>query len=370
MARPSLWLRCETKQFERRTALTPDSAKKLVEAGFHVYVERDKQRIFKDAEYESVGCNLVDHSSWTTAPNSIPILGLKELPESALPLTHDHIHFGHCYKKQSGWSQHLARFYNGGGTLYDLEYLTDGQGRRVAAFGFHAGFAGAAVGALVFASRRSNEGAVDAGELAPFESEEALVNEAKGRLGEKIRDVNVLVIGALGRCGRGAVDLFRRVGVNEENIKKWDMAETAQGGPFQEILDVDIFVNCIYLNLKIPPFTTNQFIAGAGQNRRLSVIVDVSCDTTNPFNPLPIYNISTTFAKPTVLVDVGDGNPPLHVVSIDQLPSLVPREASHQFSTDLLPSLLELPSRRKSVVWLNAEKVFRENIQLAVEIEG
>lgn len=165
------------------------------------------------------------------------------------------------------------------------------------------------------------------------------------------------------------------------------MAETAQGGPFQEILDVDIFVNCIYLNLKIPPFTTNQFIAGAGQNRRLSVIVDVSCDTTNPFNPLPIYNISTTFAKPTVLVDVGyeslhcppeqsielpfsDGNPPLHVVSIDQLPSLVPREASHQFSTDLLPSLLELPSRRKSVVWLNAEKVFRENIQLAVEIEG
>lgn len=52
MARPYLWLRCETKQFERRTALTPDSAKKLVEAGFHVYVERDKQRIFKDAEYE------------------------------------------------------------------------------------------------------------------------------------------------------------------------------------------------------------------------------------------------------------------------------------------------------------------------------
>lgn len=49
---PSLWLRCEKKQYERRTALTPASAQSLIEAGFEVFVERDDQRIFKDAEYE------------------------------------------------------------------------------------------------------------------------------------------------------------------------------------------------------------------------------------------------------------------------------------------------------------------------------
>lgn len=87
-----------------------------------------------------------------------------------------------------------------------------------------------------------------------------------------------------------------------EDILKWDMAETAKGGPFEEILDVDIFVNSIYLSSKIPPFITYETIAKAGKNRRLSVVVDVSCDTTNPFNPIPIYTINTTFDRPTVRV--------------------------------------------------------------------
>jgi saccharopine dehydrogenase (NAD+, L-lysine-forming) len=83
------------------------------------------------------------------------------------------------------------------------------------------------------------------------------------------------------------------------------MDETAKGSPFSEILDVDIFVNCININSRIPPFMTRDQVIVAGKNRRLAVVVDVSCDTTNPFNPIPIYNINTTFSEPTVLVDVG-----------------------------------------------------------------
>jgi len=83
------------------------------------------------------------------------------------------------------------------------------------------------------------------------------------------------------------------------------MAETAKGGPFQEILDVDVFVNCIYLSSKIPSFVDHESISKAGPQRRLSVVVDVSCDTTNPNNPIPIYSINTTFSEPTVPVDVG-----------------------------------------------------------------
>lgn len=83
------------------------------------------------------------------------------------------------------------------------------------------------------------------------------------------------------------------------------MAETAKGGPFPEILDVDIFVNCIYLSSQIPSFVTKETVIAAGKSRRLSVIVDVSCDTTNPFNPIPVYSINTTFSEPTVPVDIG-----------------------------------------------------------------
>jgi hypothetical protein len=68
---------------------------------------------------------------------------------------------------------------------------------------------------------------------------------------------------------------------------------------------VDIFVNCIYLSSKIPSFLTHEQIAAAGASRRLTVIVDVSCDTTNPNNPIPVYDINTTFDKPTVPVNVG-----------------------------------------------------------------
>ena len=90
-----------------------------------------------------------------------------------------------------------------------------------------------------------------------------------------------------------------------DDILKWDLAETAKGGPFQEILDVDIFVNCIYLSSPIPHFLTYDQLHQAGPSRRLSVIVDVSCDTTNPHNPIPIYNINTTFSHPTVPVETG-----------------------------------------------------------------
>lgn len=56
MPAPSFWLRCETKQFERRAALTPTTAKKLIDSGFEILVERDDQRIFDDAEYEAYVC--------------------------------------------------------------------------------------------------------------------------------------------------------------------------------------------------------------------------------------------------------------------------------------------------------------------------
>jgi hypothetical protein len=50
---PALWLRCETKQFEKRAALTPTTAKKLLDAGFQITVEEDPERIFNINEYKA-----------------------------------------------------------------------------------------------------------------------------------------------------------------------------------------------------------------------------------------------------------------------------------------------------------------------------
>ena len=52
-SKPQFWLRCEKKPFEKRAALTPTTAKQLIDQGFEIFVERDEQRIFDDKEYET-----------------------------------------------------------------------------------------------------------------------------------------------------------------------------------------------------------------------------------------------------------------------------------------------------------------------------
>lgn len=168
------------------------------------------------------------------------------------------------------------------------------------------------------------------------------------------------MLGALGRCGSGAVDLLEKVGCTD--VRRWDLPETRdRDGPYPEIVESDVFVNCIYLSEPIPPFVDLDSLASP--RRRLSVVCDVSCDTTNPHNPIPIYGASTTFDRPTVEVPVAGGGPRLSVIAIDHLPSALPRESSEAFSSALLPSLMALRDRATAPVWQRAERLFREKCQ-------
>jgi hypothetical protein len=54
------------------------------------------------------------------------------------------------------------------------------------------------------------------------------------------------------------------------NVLKWDLAETAAGRPFKEIVESDMFVNCIYLSSKIPNFVDMKSLETP--DRKLSVI--------------------------------------------------------------------------------------------------
>ncbi|EXJ85870.1 saccharopine dehydrogenase [NAD+, L-lysine-forming] [Capronia coronata CBS 617.96] len=359
----TLHLRAESKPLEHRSALTPATTKALLDAGYKVNVERSTERIFDDSEFEAVGATLVPEGSWVDAPADHIIVGLKELPEEKFPLKHTHVQFAHCYKGQAGWQDVLSRFPRGGGTLLDLEFLTDDSGRRVAAFGYHAGYAGAALAVMAWAYQLKNPSAKTMPGVSSYANESLLLDDVRSQIaeGEKIagRKPTVLVIGALGRCGRGAVDLCKQVGIPDEQIIKWDMAETAKGGPFSEIVESDIFVNCIYLSEPIAPFLNKESLSSP--KRKLSVVCDVSCDTTNPHNPVPIYTENSTFTNPTLPVP-GYDNPPLSVISIDHLPSLLPREASEAFSQALLPSLLSLKDRKTTRVWQQAEELFNSKV--------
>ncbi len=333
-----VWLRAETKENEHRTPLTPDDARSLRQHGIDVAVEQSTQRIFPDREYADAGCRLVAAGSWADAPEHAFILAIKELPADTAPLRHRHIYFGHAYKGQPGGVELLQRFVSGGGTLLDIEFLTDEAGRRLSAFGFWAGFAGAALGLDQWLLRQASNG----GKLArqkPYDNQQLLVQHLRVRMDEHLANgrqpPRPVVVGALGRCGRGAVSLFDSVALP---VERWDVEETAPGGPFPALLEHDLLVNSVLVSGEIPPFLTAREIGRT--NRRLSVIADVSCDPGNPGNPLPIYDRVTTFEDPVLRVI--DAVNPLDIIAVDHLPSLLPRESSIDFSGQLTPWIARL----------------------------
>lgn len=378
-ATPHLWLRAETKKNERRTALVPDDAAYLRTRGFRVTVESSSGRIFADDDYRRLGCEIVEAGTWTQAPRDAWILGLKELPEGSSLLTHRHIYFGHAFKKQAGAARLLERFGRGGGEIWDLEFLADEQGRRLAAFGHWAGYAGAALALDLWMARVLGENptrfstqdgwkAQTLSALLAARLPQALAatqwSEHSSWKANERGPLQVLVLGALGRSGRGAIELLQASGLGPQQIVKWDLAETQGRTDFSEIAACDIVVNCILLRGAMAPFLRTADLAAP--TRRLRVLGDVSCDPTSPFNPFPFANRTTDFENPSYRV--AESPVPLDVISVDHLPSLLPRESSVDFSRQLTPWLDQLTSREFETPWTRARGLYRYALETEIHL--
>jgi len=346
-----LWVRAEQRPNEERVGLTPEGCAKLIAAGIRVTVEDSHVRAIPIDGYRRAGADIAAQNSWPDAPADAIIFGLKELPEDGTALPHRHIMFGHAFKGQPAGRELLRRFKAGGGTLYDLEYLVDKQGRRVAAFGYWAGFAGAAVSLKCWLAQQRG------GLCAPvgvYAGRDALVAE----LTEEMRSIEedrprAIVIGALGRVGTGASDLCEAMGMQ---VTRWDMAETASGGPFPQIMAHEIFLNCILARPGTPVFVP---ASAPTDPRTLTVIGDIACDPTSDFSPIKVYDRTTTWSEPALRVHDA---PPLDVMAIDNLPSMLPVESSQDYAAQLLPTLLEL-NHLETGVWGRAKDTFLTHLE-------
>ena len=261
-----LWIRAEQRTNEDRVSITPQGAASLLAKGIHVTIENSKTRAIDIEEYRQAGCVIAAENSWPDAPKDAIIVGLKELPEDDMPLHHRHIMFGHAFKGQHSGRALLRRFKAGGGQLYDLEYLVDEMGRRVAAFGYWAGYAGASVSIKCWIDQQNGQ---YCGPISAFKNKNALLKALTTDLVALKRPLpKAIVIGALGRVGTGASDLCSALGIA---ITKWDMAETKHGGPFPEILEHDVFFNCIMARPGTPIFVSPENVSDAAKimrNRR------------------------------------------------------------------------------------------------------
>jgi len=342
-----IWLRHENRPTERRTPLLPRGAELLVNSGYNVIVERSGKRIIPDRAYAAAGCRMVEGGAWTKAPKEAVILGLKELPDRPPYLKNTHIYFAHAYKEQAGWQTLLRRFSAGGGSLLDIEYMVDPDGNRVVAFGYRAGYTGAAL-ALIHWYNRQGGGRryLDHG-LTPFDTA-GLLHDCirQNRLPGKAP--KILVIGASGRCGHGALDLLSPY---EADITCWGRQQTRHIDR-AALLNHDIVINCAFIREDIPPFIRRQDLT---KDVRLSVIADISCDPFSAFNPVPLYHDVTSWDRPYVTTGTAKA---VDIIAIDNLPSLLPREASEEFADQMLPHLLTLKMRDRAPVWRAARASF------------
>ncbi|KAA1427235.1 saccharopine dehydrogenase [Nocardioides antri] len=354
-----VWIRSESRSTERRAPLAPGDVPLLLDAGFEVTVEESPQRIFAVEEYAAAGASVVGQGTWPDAPQDAYVLGIKELPDEPASLRHRHIYFAHAFKGQEGARRTLERFRRGGGRLLDIEYLTDNDGKRVVAFGYWAGYVGAALGVLHLAGSL-------AAPLAPtarHELDAAL--EQAGKAGTD--QLLALVTGAQGRSGRGAQRALMTAGLA---ITRWDRQETRDLHK-QALLGHDLLVNCVVTHTPTTPFVEH---ADLDHERRLRVLADVTCDVTGPSNMLPVNTEITTWQEPVRRLHSGAperGTAPLEVVAIDNLPSLLPREASEGFSGDLTPHLLGLAEEGgPSGPWRAAGRAFDEAMRRLEAPEG
>ena len=158
----------------------------------------------------------------------------EEITADNLALRHRHIYFAHVFKGQSHAPVTMRRFALGRGTLLDLEYLVDDEGKRVATFSYSAGFAGAIAAVRIWADKQ-------AGTPPPYTlprhylSRQEFIDELRGKLARVGRLPTALVIGANGRSGRGAAALFDALGIEDRGGAG---RKPEAGGPFPAILDL------------------------------------------------------------------------------------------------------------------------------------
>ena len=298
-----LYLRKETKKNEYRTPLTPQDCATLIENNYKIHFEPSSTRCYKDDEYELAGCipapiNEID--------NRAIIMGLKEFDMTELALLNKkHFYFSHAFKGQENSHNIINLFQENDGYIYDYEYIVDENGRRVIAFGHWAGFAGMYLGLLQYMDPTICE-------YAPTS-----VSEIREVLREYTANPKITICGAWGRCGRGCLELLKIADISPHICEKGERIPE----------DTEIFINAIYLS----PDSTAVFFddVSIANYKRLRVIVDISCDIQAKNNPIQLDYPKSCLTKYTKYTDNID------IICIDNLPSLLPKDSSQEFSKKL-----------------------------------
>ena len=120
----------------------------------------------------------------------------------------------------------------------------------------------------------------------------------------------------------------------------------------------DVIINGIYWNKNIPVFFNNETVKEKDFN--IKIVADVSCDIV-PNSSLPTTLFTSTIADPYYGYDKQSGtlcqtfkDDSLDIMSIDNLPNELPRDASEDFGNQIISHIIPELLKAESCVISNA----------------
>ncbi|MDY0017726.1 MAG: bifunctional lysine ketoglutarate reductase /saccharopine dehydrogenase family protein [Candidatus Delongbacteria bacterium] len=407
----TIGIRHEDKyELERRVPLVPEDVKKLTDTDLKIIVQKCGKRIFKDGEYEAAGAVLADSMN-----DADVIFGVKEVTIPSFVEKKTYVFFSHIIKGQKYNMPMLRTMIEKKVNLIDYEKVADDKNRRLIFFGNFAGLAGM-INSIWSAGLRYEYLGINTPflKLKQARMYNSLL-EAKEVLKDISKDIGQnglpeelcpFVVGftGYGNVSKGAqeiLDILPHEEITPEELhglkntaystkkiykvifKEEHLSEHKENKPFelqhyyknpgeyrsifeQYIPEMSILMNCMYWSPEYPRIVTKDYLEkNYTEDFKLKVIGDVTCDVNGS---VECTEMGTHIDDPIFVYDtkkqtfqMGYKGRGLLMMTVDILPSELPRESSQFFSGALYPFV-------KSIAECDFNKPFAE-IDLPAEIK-
>lgn len=343
---------------DRRVVFSPKKCQKVLQffPNAQLKVESSNVRFFKDEAYEKAGIEVMNDVS-----DCDVFLGVKEVPISALIPNKKYFFFSHTIKHQPYNRDLLRNILKKKIELYDHETIVNEKGHRLIGFGRYAGLVGTYNGFRAMGLRDNLF------ELPKAESLHDLA-EMKAELDKvEIPQIKIVLTGR-GKVAKGAKEILDHLKIREVTVNNYLSKSyknpvfcTIDVGDYNKRIDGEKFNKKEFFEdptgYESDFFrfarVSNMFIAGHffGENApflftredarhpdfNINLVADISCDIDGP--------VASTL-RATTIADPFYGYNPINetevlyktpntitVMSIDNLPCELPKDASEGFGT-------------------------------------
>ena len=359
-------IREEKVPHDTRTPISPNQAKEIVEKypGIKIFCQSSDVRCYSDDEYLSKGIDVVDDVS-----NCDILFGVKEVLIDSLIPEKTYLFFSHTIKKQPYNQKLLKSIIDNKIRLIDYECLADANGIRVIAFGRWAGIVGTYNAFWTYGKKYN-----------AFNIKRAFECSDLNQLFEELNNISLppikMLITGNGRVARGGLEVLETAGIKRVDPEQYLFQQFEE--PVYTQIDVDVYTKRkdrqifsfehffknpgeYKSNFKTFYKTTDVLIMASFWDPRaprlfekedalddafkIRVIADITCDINGS---IPTTVRPTTINDPVYDIELNSFNekPPfsrkdyLSVMSIDNLPNELAREASVSFGDQLLEFVL------------------------------